>query len=89
MYPEYSAMTGHKGTASDEKQAIEPPGVADEEELDAEEISLQAKSNMEALNAMTIAALSTFTSFSQQNLVVQVGRKATRAQQYIVIINVW
>ncbi len=32
----------------------------------------QLKSDVEALNAMTVAALSTFDTFSRQNLVVQV-----------------
>ena len=74
-------MTGNSVSASAEKQAIEPSGGSDEEEVDAEEIHLQAKSNVEALHAMTIAALSTFSSFSQQNLVVQVGRCATQRIQ--------
>ena len=50
-----------------------PPSGQKEAIADAQEDrDLQQKSNVEALNAMTIAALSTFDAFSRQNLVVQV-----------------
>lgn len=44
-----------------------------------EDLDLQHKSDIKALNAMTIAALSTFDAFSRQNLVVQVRAGARLA----------